>query len=255
MESISSHALRFSVETLVSNAVKTGKRVYLWTFTFADVVDTKTASRRWNAFSTRIKRLYPNLGGVRVYELHPGGHGLHIHLITDDFIDVRKMWDKKVGWEFGRPHVEPCLDLSNPEALAGYLAKYVSKALGSRPPCLKGMRLWACWGNFKGTKVKNVHRTTGLTVFLRRCVAICQWDDEKFYYNFDFDPYFNEIRQIYLQGYALKDFNSKICKDEKKSLRFSFLQKCKNIYKYRLTKEWLDALDVHFGKSPFLKIL
>ncbi len=61
-------------------------------------------------------------------------HGLHVHLVTNRFIDVNValVLAKNAGW--GRIHVQRI-----PMERAGYLAKYLSK---QRPECLKRWRLW-----------------------------------------------------------------------------------------------------------------
>ena len=79
-------------------------------------------------------RTWPTLQGVRVSELHEE-HGLHVHLLTNQFIDVNTAREiaLKAGW--GRIHV-----MQMPPEHAGYVGKYLSK---ERPPCFNSWRLWA----------------------------------------------------------------------------------------------------------------
>src|SRR5947199_3034230 len=63
------------------------QRLYLWTFTFEDLLAVKETRKRWNHLLTLLLRQWPTLQGLRVFELHEE-HGLHVHLITNQFIDV-----------------------------------------------------------------------------------------------------------------------------------------------------------------------
>ena len=88
------------------------------------------------------------LQGLRVFELHEE-HGLHVHLVTNSFIDVSRAraLAEKAGW--GRIHVKRI-----PAERVSYLAKYLSK---ERVECLKRWRLWAAFGGgWEPTKVKDV---------------------------------------------------------------------------------------------------
>lgn len=53
----------------------TSKKVFFWTFTTLEVLERKEFMRRWDNFVRRIKRLYPGMPWVRVFELHPGLDG------------------------------------------------------------------------------------------------------------------------------------------------------------------------------------
>jgi hypothetical protein len=129
--------------------------VYFWTFTFAEVLGIKDAVKRWHRFlSDRdgLRKTFPGVQGVRVYELHPGrpplflSHGLHIHAVVNQFLpvdDVRAIAAKK---GFGRIHVQKI-----PREASKYLAKYLSKR---RPECFAGMRLWAPFGKLDSTRVR-----------------------------------------------------------------------------------------------------
>jgi hypothetical protein len=78
---------------------------------------------------------------------------LHVHLVTNQFIDVNRARELaiKAGW--GRIHVTPM-----PSENASYLATYLSK---ERPECLYGWRLWAGFGKgWEWTKVKDVMQET-----------------------------------------------------------------------------------------------
>ena len=69
----------------------------------------KETRKRWNYLLTLLLRSWPELQGLRVFELHEQ-HGLHVHLITNQFIDVNRARElaTQAGW--GRIHVTrmPC---------------------------------------------------------------------------------------------------------------------------------------------------
>jgi len=65
------------------------QRLFLWTFTFKDLLAVKETRKRWNHLLTLLVRTWPQLQGLRVFELHEE-HGLHVHLVTNQFIDVNR---------------------------------------------------------------------------------------------------------------------------------------------------------------------
>lgn len=123
-------------------------RLYLWTFTFAEVLDLVDTRKKWNHLLTLIRRLWPEACGLRVFELHKE-HGLHVHLLTNKRIDVNecRQLSKRSGW--GRIHV-----MRIPKERTAYLAKYLSK---ERPKAFKRWRLWAGFGKcWDWTKVAQI---------------------------------------------------------------------------------------------------
>lgn len=152
--------------------------IYLWTFTFAEVVEIAQARKYWIAFlkKFRERKMHKFFQGLRVFEMHPGGHGLHIHVITANFLrvnEVRALWHEFGG---GRINVKPI-----PWERRNYLAKYLSKS--GRPQCLKGVRLWAAFGGFDHTRVKDVVVESDFTrTYKLLCSAIEGFD--KLRYNF-----------------------------------------------------------------------
>lgn len=140
--------------------------LYLWTFTFAEVLSIKDTRKRWNHLLTLLRRRWPGLCGLRVFEMHEC-HGLHVHLVTNRFIDVneaRKL-SLKAGW--GRIHV-----MRIPIQKAAYLAKYLSK---EREPCLKGWRLWAGFGSWDWTRVKDIVFETPRRTIYHACKKWLGW--------------------------------------------------------------------------------
>jgi hypothetical protein len=141
-------AFLFSAQALPASR---NGHLYMWTFTFAEVLDVSEGRRRWSVFlrTLRKRKKYVNFHGLRVFELHPGGHGLHIHVVTSCYLqinDVRALWHQCGG---GRVHVLPI-----PPERAAYLGKYLRKS--GRPECFKGVKMWAAFGGQPHTKVKDV---------------------------------------------------------------------------------------------------
>src|SRR5438128_8993052 len=142
------------------------QRLYLWTFTFKELLAVKETRKRWNHLLTLLLREWPNLQGLRVFELHEE-HGLHVHLVTNRFIDVNRARELATQAEWGRIHVTPMASEH-----AGYLAKYLSK---ERPECQYSWRMWAGFGkSWEWSKVKDVIRET---LFSRIYVACKEWQN------------------------------------------------------------------------------
>ncbi len=68
----------------------------------------------------------------------------------------------KAGW--GRIHVNRI-----PAEKALYMGKYLSKE--DRAPCLKGWRLWAAFGPWESTKVKDVQFESEFGKIIRGLIA------------------------------------------------------------------------------------
>jgi len=143
-------------------------RLYLWTFTFKELLPVRETRKRWYHLLTLLLREWPSVQGLRVFELHPAGHGLHVHLITNQFIDVNRARELAIQAGWGRIHVRPM-----PGAHAGYLAKYLSK---ERPECLYRWRIWAGFGKgWEWTKLKDVIRETLFSKVYRACKEWKGW--------------------------------------------------------------------------------
>jgi hypothetical protein len=143
------------------------QRLFLWTFTFKELLAVKETRKRWNHLLTLLLRAWPSLKGLRVFELHEE-HGLHVHVVTNQFIDVNRARElaTQAGW--GRIHVTRM-----PKEHAGYLAKYLSK---ERPECLYRWRLWAGFGrSWEWTRVKDVLRENLFTSIYRACKEWKGW--------------------------------------------------------------------------------
>jgi hypothetical protein len=148
---------RFAFDCSVEKLAADSQWLYLWTFTFPEVLDVAVARKRWSrfleAFSNWRRRAGRNLDlrGLRVFELHPKGHGLHIHVLNCSFwgVDsVRHLWQlPSVGG--GRLHVKRI-----PVSRAFYAGKYLRKS--GRPGCFRGVRMWAGFGGFDYCRVRDI---------------------------------------------------------------------------------------------------
>jgi len=136
-------AFEFTVRKMESNG-----RLYFWTFTYRDVHSLKRAMELWNEFLTVLKR---KLGfrGVRVLELHEE-HGVHFHVVTNRRFKIGRILEIGARYGFGRTGVERVTDVAGG---ISYLCKYLSKR---RAPCLRGVRLWAAFGQIGRTRVADI---------------------------------------------------------------------------------------------------
>jgi hypothetical protein len=137
-------AFKFNVERLFELSPE---GVYFWTSTFAEVLTVKEGSKRWSAFSKELVREF-GVFGIRAYELHDE-HGLHIHWLVNRRLPVAIIRPMAQRLGFGRINVKAC-----DKGVGDYLAKYLSKE--ERAPCLKGKRLWACFGPVPWSRVKDI---------------------------------------------------------------------------------------------------
>src|SRR5438477_1748042 len=155
------------------------QRLYLWTFTFKELLAVKETRKRWNYLLTLLLRTWPELQGLRVFELHEE-HGLHVHLVTNQFIDVNRARELALRAGWGRIHVTRM-----PSEHVGYLSKYLSK---ERPECLYRWRLWAGFGkDWEWTKVKDVIRETLFSRIYRACKEWQGWQGRgRFFERMDF---------------------------------------------------------------------
>lgn len=150
MSSKSAAALEFSIERLGAE----GEWLYLWTFTFADQIPAVIAASRWSSLNRDLVRTV-GFEGVRVFELHPGGHGLHVHCVVKSRHDVRTVRKYANRHGFGRINVKAI-----PSDRAAYVAKYLWKS--KRAEVLRGRRLWAGIG-FDANKVRDIIVDSPLT--------------------------------------------------------------------------------------------
>lgn len=142
----SRHALLFTI----SRMAKEGD-LYMWTFTLRHREPIDAAIEYWRRMCTDILIRGLGMRGVRVFELHPRGHGLHVHVVTPCYIHVSEVRARLVGTPWGRVHVRK---VDSGELGAEYVGKYLRKS--KRHPGLKGKRLWQTFGGFEGCRVLDV---------------------------------------------------------------------------------------------------
>jgi len=110
--------------------------------------------------------------GVRCYELHPNGHGLHVHVVVVGRFPAATVW--KLARRYGWGHTD--VVRVHGACVADYLGGYLRKA--GRTGALRGRRLWACFG-FEGHLVSNVCMQSELSDTIRSrcfdCVGLRVW--------------------------------------------------------------------------------
>lgn len=146
----------------------------LWTFTLADTISPREASKRWTKLLAALRKHDPKWAGVRVFEMHPGAygefsHGLHVHLVSHCFFSdrVMKAFCAKHGWG----HFDRRLIFDPVAAL--YVGKYLNK---QRDGALHGMRLQSSFGPFLWTRLKDVIVESIRTRCFKRAATI-DWGD------------------------------------------------------------------------------
>lgn len=159
----SKYAFKFTMQTLAEKVKM--KDVFLWTFTFREALDVTEAKARWSKFLKHPQRglvpSFPQMSGIRVFEMHPGvegrSHGLHIHAVVDCFLPVdivRLKWNSFAG-DHSRIHVKAIT-----KDAAHYIGKYLNK---KRDECLGNARLWAAFGKCESSKVRDIVVTSEFT--------------------------------------------------------------------------------------------
>lgn len=145
MSQESAQALIWSIED-----VKEGR---MWTFTVPNRQPARITASMWRRTAYELKRSC-GFNGIRVFEIHPNGHGLHVHVVTGKYFNVnavRKVTNR-MGW--GRIHVcrikQGVACGSRMGNVGRYLAKYLVKGQKLRKEWgLKGFRMWAAFGGLK----------------------------------------------------------------------------------------------------------
>ena len=105
MLSKSQLACQWSIEELYKISHMHGRRLYFWTFTFRECLPVEESCKLWSKLLSTLLMVNYRMFGVRRFELHPNGHGLHVHMILDERIDVNKIRPIAQAIGFGRIHV------------------------------------------------------------------------------------------------------------------------------------------------------
>lgn len=134
---------------------------YLWTLTTAkgypDSYYGNMHSKVMQAMGNAAKqgKIPADWGGVRVVEVHPGGHGLHYHWVMRGRMDINVVREITTAAGFGRINIaqnENGTIRVVDKGLAAYLIKYLMKK-GDKP---HGARKWACIGTYEGVKTADI---------------------------------------------------------------------------------------------------
>lgn len=173
-------AFLFSVKALfrekVANGSERARRVYFWTFTFRDVESDDHAFKCWNHLRVLMHQKWKDgegIPGIRVVEVHGGGHGLHFHLLVRRRIDVNQVRRLAIRAGFGRIHVRKATQND-----AEYLGKYLSKADDG---LARGRRRWGNFGTFKGSQVRDIEVTSTFSHNCRQVRSVLKtWSRELF---------------------------------------------------------------------------
>lgn len=126
-------------EDLLKELVKSGSCVF-FTLTTPDVVDYEEIRRRWRLLRhDLVRRLGRGVKYVMNYEIHPKGHGWHIHGVFDRFVSLRRFLPLIRKYGFGRVDFRRVTSVG----VADYLTKHCLKAYRGVKKCcsLSGRRL------------------------------------------------------------------------------------------------------------------
>lgn len=142
-------ALSYNVELLAQKG-----QLYFWTFTLPVKLHPVEGAKMWGDLNRELRRSV-GFYGLRVFELHPGGHGLHVHVATSDIFDIREIIPicKRLGW--GKVFV--CEWDDDIEQAGRYMSKYLTKQVQMwQGMGLKGVRWWASFGKCGNKPIDHV---------------------------------------------------------------------------------------------------
>lgn len=106
--------------------LKGNNQAVFFTLTTKDCIDIYTIRFRWRRLRHYlVEKFGKGFKFVMNYELHPNGHGWHIHGVANRFINLRGGGLKKIqGYGFGRVDVRQV----SSKGVADYLTKHALKA-------------------------------------------------------------------------------------------------------------------------------
>lgn len=111
-------------EDVLTAFMASSKGCVFLTLTTPDVVDIYEIRRRWRGVRHFLCEKYRGVKYVMNFELHPKGHGWHIHSVWNNFIPLSAVLDKFKGFGFGRVDIRRV----NSRGVADYLTKHALKA-------------------------------------------------------------------------------------------------------------------------------
>jgi hypothetical protein len=167
----------------IRRSIRRNRGRYLWTLTYANATyDYETVAADAAAFLLRLRQALGHVWIVLVPEPHPGGHGWHVHAVTNrtiDYLDMRRFWPK--GFVYVGDHKRRRARWVTRE-LAGYLSKYLTKVLaegglcGCQPRPKRHHRYWTPKG-FDPERIVKRFRTFRAAV-LWVLTHYGAWDEE-----------------------------------------------------------------------------
>ncbi len=147
----SAKALWWSVQDLIENDT-----CYFWTVTAKSRVPDSWFGNMFNKFNVNMHHASRDgkliqYAGLRVFEPHPNGHGLHAHLVLRNRLPHSVVADcaTRAGLGFVFVRSKAC-DMGT----ASYLCKYLMK-----DKTMLNVRRWACIGDFDGVKKNEIINT------------------------------------------------------------------------------------------------
>ena len=130
---------RLRVEWSCEEMTKGGRRLRFLTLTVPEEgLELREVVARFRRLrsSRFVRDLLKGNKYICVYEKHPNGHGWHIHMVLNFFLDIKGFRYFAKCYGFGRLHIELCGG-----EIGKYISKYISKTLAERPEDCKGVRL------------------------------------------------------------------------------------------------------------------
>lgn len=94
------------------------------TLTTPDVVDVFEIRKRWRSFRHWFQEVNPGCKYIMNYEIHPRGHGWHIHAVFTQYIPLKKYLPRIRSFGFGRVDVRRVTS----KGVSDYLTKHALKA-------------------------------------------------------------------------------------------------------------------------------
>lgn len=163
-------AFRWSAERLY----ETTWELYLWTFTFASVINLWECQYHWKGLVTDLEHLATAQGlyGIRVAQLHTdlhrvgGSHGLHYHCLINQRLDARQVW--RLCRKHGMGADVQKVKKNNQKDLISYVARYLTR--DSEPFSIPVRKVGAMWGFPMETKnsIKMIHPASDAVTYCTR---------------------------------------------------------------------------------------
>jgi hypothetical protein len=201
----------------------TGK-MYFWTFTFKETYHIWQYMPLWDVFVKALERIAnePNLMGMRVVQMHPGGHGLHFHCLINQWLDARQVWRLCRRLKMGCDAIH----LKNKDWREGvkYLCRYMTRDCEKFPISIR--RVGSMWGfpMYPIRDLRFIHPNTDALAYLTRYWA-------RGSYGLDV------IKKVYESPNCTGDYRTLIV-----ALHFQLTRTCESFY--WTEQKMLDSLDV-----------